>query len=89
MKAADLVPFAMTMLALIRDGMDHYATLSGLPEEMRQPAICLFLLGKMEKWNPQIAGIEVMTPEARQDAASFLARISMELARATDKKGAA
>jgi hypothetical protein len=89
MKASDLVPFAMTMLALIRDGIDHYATLSALPEEMRHPAICMFLLGKMERWNPQIAGIEVMTPDARNDAASFLARISLELARAAEQKGAA
>lgn len=88
MKRLELVPLVTAVFQLIRSGVEHYATLTSLPPEVRHSAVSAFLRAKVADLDPTISGIHILNDGARDDLASFAAHVSLALG-SVGQKGAA
>jgi hypothetical protein len=88
MKSRDLLPLVSTAFRLVGSGIEHYQTLSDLNPDMRHAAVTIFLRAQIQDWNPEIGGTQVVNDEARDDLASFVARVSLALGQVAEKGAA-
>ena len=79
MKKSNLIPMVATFFRMVRSGVEYHNTLSDLNPQMRHTAVQVFLRDQIKDWNPEIQGVSVINPEARDDLASFAAHISLAL----------
>jgi len=73
----------------MRAGMDQYGALAASGEELSPEILSLFLLVKLDGWDPEFQGEAVLDPEARQALATFLGHLVFRLGTIHHARGAA
>jgi hypothetical protein len=89
MRGSDLLPLGARMVTLIKGGMDHYVTMSGIPQESRRVLLVAWIDAQMDEWNPVIKGVPVLDDETKEAAARFMGGVAFLVADEMNKRGAA
>jgi hypothetical protein len=77
--ASQFVPLAVKLSGLLRQGVEHYATLKGSGMSVSPEIIAMFIEEQMHGWEPHVRGRAVLDSAAKHDAAMFLGRIVCNL----------
>jgi hypothetical protein len=75
-----VIPLVKKLGDFLKVGADHYVTMRASGIEPDADMIALFLVMKMEDWNPQVRGKHLMDDDTRAACARFLAGVAFNFA---------
>ena len=79
MKLTSLLPALMSLRVFLESGVTYAQMLQANGQAVNADVVGLFLVGKMQKWNPSISGVPVMDDSTRHAAARFLSGVATNL----------